>query len=210
MEIFFLFDATPIILTIVGLIILICAILLGGFETMTAALQENITGVLVTVFLIFLVLFIIAEIWSLFLQENEQTFKLEFILAIVHAVLDAGILFSYFYEIIFELSDAGSYESLWELFEFILGFIVVSLLSLIPAFAIFILFCVNSFVSGLLHSSVAKILFAIFIYAIKIALIWLIVWIYSGASANQEGLLYIKDNYPHYIYWFENWKATLR
>lgn len=51
MEIFFLFDATPIILTIVGLIILICAILLGGFETMTAALQENITGVLVTVFL---------------------------------------------------------------------------------------------------------------------------------------------------------------
>lgn len=95
MEIFFLFDATPIILTIVGLIILICAILLGGFETMTAALQENITGVLVTVFLIFLVLFIIAEIWSLFLQENEQTFKLEFILAIVHAVLDAGILFSH-------------------------------------------------------------------------------------------------------------------
>lgn len=210
MEIFFLFDATPIILTIVCLIILICAILLGGFETMTAALQENITGVLVTVFLIFLVLFIIAEICSLFLRENEKTFKLEFILAIVHAILDAGILFSYFYEIIFELSDAGSYESLWELFEFILGFIVVSLLSVIPAIAIFILFCVNSFVSGILHSSVANILLAIFIYAIKIALIWLIVWIYSGASVDQEGLLYIKDNYPYYIYWFENWKATLR
>lgn len=144
------------------------------------------------------------------LQEKEQILKLEVILAIVHAIFDAGILFSYFYEIIFELSDAGSYESLWELFEFILGFIVVSLLSLIPAFAIFILFWVNSFISGILRSSVAKILLAIFIYAIKIALIWLIIWIYSSASADQEGLLYIKDNYPHYIYLFENWKATLR
>lgn len=50
MEYFILFDATPIIFVVVGLIILICAAFFGGFETMTIALQEHITGVLITVF----------------------------------------------------------------------------------------------------------------------------------------------------------------
>ncbi len=210
MTYFFLFDATPIIFTIVGLIILVCAVLLGGFETMTMALQENITGVLLAVFLVLLVFFIIAEIFSLISQEQEQKFKLDFILAIGHAIFDVGILFSYFYEIIFELSAVASYKSLWELFEFILGFIVVSLLSAIPAFAIFILFLINCFVGGMVRNPIARILIAVFIYVIKIAIIWLIIWIYSSAAADQEGLLYIKDNYPHYIFLFESWKATLR
>ena len=210
MTYFIVFDAMPVILTIISLIIFICAIFLDGFVAMTIALQENITIVLLIVFLLFLVFFLVVEIGSFIAQEKERNFKFEVMLAIVHAIFDAGILFSYFYQIIFELSDVSSYESLWEQLEFILGFIVVSLFSLIPTFIIFLLFLVSSFVGAILDNVIARVLFTIFICAIKIVLIWFIIWIYSSVPADQEELLRIKDNYPHYIYLFESWKSTLR
>ena len=43
MTYFIVFDAMPVILTIISLIIFICAIFLDGFVAMTIALQENIT-----------------------------------------------------------------------------------------------------------------------------------------------------------------------